>query len=509
MSTQSKRQLLGSILIDENTRIGDLSVNLRHFIRQTWVWMIVLLGTVSLYLAISGNIGAIAFFLCACATTISISTWAANGVGVPLLPTLALQHLIVYGVPILSKNEEAYAYPESYFNAAGAELLLFLLSMTTVWYAGIRLFPASRAFSYTLTMLRSGGYQLFNRIGLILILFTTVWQVLEVLGMLGPLFNALPEGSYSIANTIVSAASMCGFFIAALGIGSGELPAALRYLFWAAFCVQCIVAIASLLLSSASVYMASVAIGLFWSSGRFPWRFLLCTISILSFLNLGKAEMRERYWDEITGERKSFSVSDIPSIYAEWGDLSMKSFNKEKKQQGEKISQQTLVERVNNLSNLLYVIDAVEGRKVPLLNGETYEIIPALLIPRIFWPEKPRTPEGQILLNVHFGRQDRVSSLKTYIAWGLLPEAYGNFGAYFGSVFLGSVLGLGLAFLERATQNKALFSMEGFTLFSVFTGLAISYEMVASVLVTSLFQAVVTICVAMLPFVERTKTETP
>jgi ABC-type dipeptide/oligopeptide/nickel transport system permease subunit len=95
--------------------------------------------------------------------------------------------------------------------------------------------------------------------------------------------------------------------------------------------------------------------------------------------------------------------------------------------------------------------------------------------------------------------------MKTYIAWGLLPEAYGNFGPILGSLLVGLAIGICFGLVERKTENKPVFSLEGFLSFSFFLSIALSYEMVASVLITSIFQSIVTICFASLPFVESTK----
>ena len=155
------------------------------------------------------------------------------------------------------------------------------------------------------------------------------------------------------------------------------------------------------------------------------------------------------------------------------------------------------------------MINAVKAENIPILKGATYTVIPALFIPRILWPDKPRTHEGQVLLNVHFGRQDLISTYSTYVAWGLLPEAYGNFGPFAGAIILGAVLGLGFAWVECATARKLVISLEGFVAFSVFLNLANAFEMVSSVLVTSIFQSLVPIVVACAPFVRRMRTGRP
>jgi hypothetical protein len=255
-----------------------------------------------------------------------------------------------------------------------------------------------------------------------------------------------------------------------------------------------------------------------WSSGRLPWRFFLLVTAILAFLNAGKFEMRERYWFN-EDSPSNLSLADAPRTYLEWSEASINMLTGSnlqtpsalipRKQSEEESGGQRLISRINNLQNLLYVMDATTTLHISPLGGDTYTIIPKLLIPRILWPEKPRTHEGQVMLNVHFGRQDENASQRAYIAWGLLAEAYGNFGAFIGSVVLGAVLGFFCAWVENLTARKLVLSLEGFLSFSLFVGVANSFEMVASVLVTSVFQSFIPIFLACWPFVERQSSKRP
>jgi hypothetical protein len=286
-----------------------------------------------------------------------------------------------------------------------------------------------------------------------------------------------------------------------------------RTAFWLFLIANCLINASGFLLSATSLVLAAVVIGLFWSSGRIPWIFILTAASTVSILNMGKYEMRERYWENPDEEQvRPSGLSGLPTIYVEWTQASWdaftftgsestpKGFNQRdraiKKKQG-------LLDRLNNLQNILFVIDATNTGNIPTLNGQTYTLIPALLIPRILWPSKPRTHAGQVMLNVHFGRQDLQSTFTTYIAWGLPAEAYGNFGPFKGMIILGVVLGVFFAWAELFTARKPILSTEGFVSFVVFLGLANSFEMVASVMITSIFQSIVPVVAACAPFVRH------
>ena len=121
-------------------------------------------------------------------------------------------------------------------------------------------------------------------------------------------------------------------------------------------------------------------------------------------------------------------------------------------------------------------------------------MIPMLAIPRFLWPGKPRTHEAQVQFNLHFGRQkNEKETYQTYIAIGLLPEAVGNFGFFLGPVLIGTSLGFGTGWLERAALRKQVVSLEGMLIFAVTSHLALSFEMSAAVLVTATFQIVVAV----------------
>jgi hypothetical protein len=66
-----------------------------------------------------------------------------------------------------------------------------------------------------------------------------------------------------------------------------------------------------------------------------------------------------------------------------------------------------------------------------------------------------------------------------------------------------------IAWFENATVTKPVISLEGLLSLTVFTNLAVSYEMVSSVLITSLFQSLIIITLACLPFVERSVISPP
>jgi hypothetical protein len=499
--------------IDRYTQVAELAPGVRRLISQSMLPLIALTALLTGYLALTHSPGTFAFPLIATGACIVLSLWGQQGIGVPLLPMLAVQHLLTYALPILQENETILTYPESYLHQAGIVLLIFFIALGGGWRFGMQLFNPAPPVAHSLRIMAQEGSKGLQRIGYGLIWLTTIYYLLQSMKVTDTLFIMLPDGSDSIVNALISAACMCGLFVISLGIGAREINPRDAGIFWGLFAFDFLLTSSSLLLSASTTFVATVFIGLFWGSNRVPWLFISIMVLILSFLSLGKFEMRNRYWSPELDFIPAIPLSEIPARYSEWAFTSLDVLtavpDETAKSQRNLRKDNSILSRVNNLQNLLFVMDAFEEKKIEPLYGATYTLIPPLLIPRIFWPDKPRSHEGQVMLNVYFGRQDLTSTLKTYIAWGLLPEAVGNFGPYLGAVFLGIILGLFVAWVENRSVNLPIMSLEGFLVFTLFLNMAASFEMVASVLTTSIFQSLVPVGLACWPFVFRTAVTRP
>jgi hypothetical protein len=502
--------------LDRYTEIGELSIKVRSAVQRIMMPLTVLLVLESAYLAVMTRPGAAAFLLIAIGTCTALYVWCQSGIGLPLMPIMAIQSLFIYGLPVAASHENILTYPAQFVFQAGIEVLVFCVAMSIAWYLAMKMLHPSPPVSYAMNEFNREGVKGWGRLGFGMIVGTTGIEVLRGLGLMDAVFGMLPSGADILINTLLSVMSACGFLLISMIVGANEASTFERIVFWVLLVANSMIASMDFILASAAANLVTVAIGLFWSGGRMPWTYVTVSLVLLSFLNTGKSNMRARYWanDYVPATRVTFP--QLPAVYAEWIAVSYNAVleNNVGKQQGlagveEQKKNQTLLDRIDNLQNLLFVIDATETEHIPLLGGSTYALIPPLLVPRIFWPDKPRAHEGQIILNVHYGRQDLESTSTTYIAWGLLPEAYGNFGPIAGSSILGIFLGFLFALVENLTARKLVMSMEGFLCFSILMNLMNSFEMVASVLVTSTFQSMVIIILASTPFVRRTINKRP
>jgi hypothetical protein len=503
--------------LDRYTDIGALGAKTQYAIRKTIMPFSVVLAAETMLLFFQGRPGAAAFLLISLGTCIALKAWSTEALGLPLLPLMVVQSLVIYGVPIAASHEIILTYPASFVFDAGVEVLIFNLAMIMAWKLGMRMFRPASPMCYVLQDFSNAGVKGLSRLGFGMIAIATGYEVLQSLSLTDSINNALPSGASSILAALISVVSACGFFLVSMTVGGRGASFLGKAVFWGLLVVNGMISASEFLLYGVAANLITVAIGFFWSSGRVPWRYLIISMLSLSFLNTGKTTMRERYWgnDYEPGAQETFGR--LPTLYAEWIQVSYDAILEnqvtqvlspsESKSQGNK--NQTLLDRIDNLQNMLFVIDAIKTEHVTLLHGATYSLIPPLLVPRILWPDKPRSHEGQVMLNVHFGRQDLYSTFATYIAWGLLAEAYGNFGPVMGAIFIGTLLGFSFAWIENYTARKLFLSMEGFLSLSLLMNLMNSFEMVASVLVTAIFQSFVIVVAASAPFVRRTTSIRP
>ena len=91
--------------LDRYTRIGDLADSVHWLLRRSLLAAIVVLGCETALLYFAGSRGATAFALIALGTILVLGLWRARGIGLPVVPLIAIQNLIVYGLPIVIGHE--------------------------------------------------------------------------------------------------------------------------------------------------------------------------------------------------------------------------------------------------------------------------------------------------------------------------------------------------------------------------------------------------------------------
>jgi hypothetical protein len=315
-----------------------------------------------------------------------------------------------------------------------------------------------------------------------------LFVVLTVSGTIDRLLEFMPSGSYSIMRTLFATAGVLGVFFLGFSLGGKRLSLFSRIAFYILFALHLLALGTSILLSTIIPPLVAFAAGYTLGSGRLPIRFIIAVAVIVNVLHVGKYPMRERYWPQFGGSRVDLTPIEYPAYYRAWVGHGLDSMFEPKGFYGEE-DDDSIFTRASLIQMVLYA-QRRAPEHIPYLMGETIWIIPKLFIPRVIWSQKPRTHEGQVILNTRFGRQTYDQAQETYISWGMLAEFYANFG-YLGGLVLGLLLGLLMGKVTQASisvpTGTLRFLVSLVFLVKSFDATGVS----AAVWATSMFQALV------------------
>jgi len=429
--------------------------------------------------------------LVAAASLVPLFFWQASfRGGLPALPCFVAQQAAIYLMPMTQNNTTLSIFSLDILFRSAVVVAVFLVLLLPGWKLGGAMVRQGPSRWPLFSPNASGTRTLVLRASLLLLSVGIAYEILAKMGVLA----LFPQGAIPVLRATTGAASVMGAFGGAFIIASSRNFGAGHVLYWSLLSTLLVLMASNFLLSNVTILIISAGIGLSLGAGRVPLIFLCCMGGALAFLNIGKFDMRGKYWRD---DAPRIGLTDVPRIYEEWAEATFaKMTNRETNEAGlagvQEDEGQSLLERMNNLFNLAFVIQAQESVGIEPLWGETYALIPPLFVPRILWPDKPWTQAGQKRLNVYFGRQQSEEDTeKVSIAWGFLPEAVGNFGPIGGAIFLGPVIGLLLGMLEAWSAGKRLLSIEGLVCTGVLLQILLSFEMVASVFMTATFQMLV------------------
>jgi hypothetical protein len=190
-------------------------------------------------------------------------------------------------------------------------------------------------------------------------------------------------------------------------------------------------------------------------------------------------------------------LTGIPAFYSEWIGYGLNPETSDDSPERRRHASK-LLERTSLFHILCLCVDNTPARQ-PYLEGLTYSYVPGQFIPAFFWKQKPRAHVATNYLSVYYGLQDEDATIKTTIAFGMLAEAYANFG-FFGMAALGAVFGFVLKKLGDWATYSPILSYPGLLLV-VLMAWSFQAELTMAAWLSSLYQA----CVAVLgvPFVMR------
>lgn len=383
----------------------------------------------------------IAYLVVVAAAVLPSALWIRMGsLGIPIFPIVALVYIPYFARPALTDSALVLNYSEWEILRSALTIALFLLAATVTWrlmagkaYSQHRIAPdevdASREVQLALA-------------GLLVGLIFHIAVISGLLAWVGSFFGLVR----TVAVTFVTVALFIIGITRAQGILRGKAWG--MVIFGVALLI--ILSWSSLFLVGGVVYILAMLFGYVFVTKRVPWLLVGVALVAITVLHAGKAEMREKYWETGTNYGGVTSVMQLPGLAAEWvaNGISAIATNS---------VEQSAIERTALLQMVLRAQRETPDR-IDYLNGETYALLPAILVPRFIESDKPASQVGMDLLNRRYGLLEVEEESITAIGWGLVAEAYANYG-YLGVVAMALLFGAFCGRLESWSKTAAIISL--------------------------------------------------
>jgi len=433
----------------------------------------------------------VAYLLVVLASVLPAYLWVQQGrPGVPVLPAMAALCVLYYAIPIVRGREDLIEYSQGEIFLAAATVALFLALATIVSQAvlrsirtggQLRLGPVSGSQMRIVVYLGLAVGTLFlggNRAGLL-------WWLGPFVG----LFRSIALTSLVVACYLLGVARGRGFLrgkdwvLAAGGMGLAILIS------WS-----------SLFLVGGLTFLLAAAVGYVTTRGRIPWLLAGVALVVVSILHAGKEEMRNRYWQVGTNASTGTGILNLPGLAREWFAVGLEVYSSPSESR-------SALDRASLLQILLKV-ERLTPESIDYLRGGTYALLPEVLLPRFLDPTKPKSQAGMDLLNIRYGILSIEGAEKTAVGWGLIAEAYANFG-YGGVAAIAILVGLASGVVTRWSARGSAISLPTLVAVAVMISLVNLEQDLVSV-VTSLLQSLVAVFVfvLVLRFIPRQRVDT-
>ena len=402
--------------------------------------------------------------------------------GLPIFPLAALSYLWSYAFPLINGHPAIAEYSGDQILGACAVVSCHIAVAFLVWLRWARLEPTNFKAYRGLDV--RGGFNFFTTVIFLGVLFNISYVML---------ISNMAVGVFPIVRAFIGGLCSLGIFIIGYRFGGRTLSYGQK--------LMSFLLIGSYLVSlTLGIYLVEVLIalllftaGYFLASGKIPFLLFFGGVLLAGFLHLGKAEMREESW----ASDSQRTARSIFSFYQKWTDYSWRQFTGKSDDSNE---QESFLYRSSTIQMLLKVM-SISPRTEPYLGGATYEIIPQVLGPRIFNKNKIRTQEGNHILSVYYGLKTYEQTFITSVGWGLLPEAYANYG-FWGGIGLAILLGALYGVVTRWSMGYPLLSFR--VLFSlILLRLSFQTEYTMGTFVSVLFQNTVVLLIVAGLFMKR------
>jgi len=393
--------------------------------------------------------------------------------GLPIVPVFTLGFFPSYILPIQTNSKVLTGY-EPGLQCKALLLASALTAIVTLIWQQLCNDPKSRIPQVRLLDLERSTW--------LLVTFMLLGLLFQITG---EFFIRFSGGVFSLIRGYTGNGAMLALFVFSFQLGQGRLGPVLRWMLFVVVGMQIVVDAASFILASTLVKLGVIGAGYTLGSQKIPWKSGIAAVLMLSVLHAGKADMRQKYWVEGAQGVSQFGISDYPQIFFEWvsgGWKVLKSGISAETQ--EEIA--SAGDRNAMVAVFLRVLDETPAVK-PFLNGETYQSIPGLLIPRVFNKEKGIAHIGNWILGYYYEFLTLDMLGKTSIGFDLMIEAFANYGTL-GVLGLAVVLGLLYGWIGRISIGVPLLSFRFLLAVVVLSG-TLSSNNTAGVFVTTLWQS--------------------
>ncbi|MBS0209205.1 MAG: hypothetical protein JSS27_09645 [Planctomycetes bacterium] len=326
------------------------------------------------------------------------------------------------------------------------------------------------------------------------------WCVFTILWTLGMVQEFLTQSYRNPAFVAAFGAGTIAVWTLARQFGANKLRSGEKLVFVLIFGVGMIFLASIVMLVQPMTFCVVGIIAFMMGRGKIPWLMLATVLVVAAFLNLGKGPARDKIW--VGGSAPYMTPEMVIQSYETW---IAESFNVIVTGRAQEREERSIFSRANLITLLSRVMNVVPGRK-PYMYGETYGYIPEMLVPRVFWKNKPQVHAANNLISLNCGLSSRANLRSTTVGVGLLAEAWVNFG-WAGIIGLAVIIGGAMRFMARALAAAAPTMMHGL-ISVVWVAYSFQVEQVTSAWFSSFSQAVLVMIIMLYPF-SRPVRDTP
>jgi hypothetical protein len=326
----------------------------------------------------------------------------------PVFEVFMLTGVNTYAIPLLTGHSQLSQYTDDTITTAGLAVLFFQVVANLVY--AITTAPPKRSLAWTQEVV-SRHITDYLAYGMAV---TTVYTVVS------EFTDLIPRELNSVLRAACFGIGIICTFIQARMWGEGTLPHHRKGVFIFQLFLQVFFSWAALFLIGGLSILVLALLGYTSGGRKIPVLAIALVLPVVGILHSGKSVMRDKYWE---GGAPRPTITELPSFFQEWIGHGL-----EPPAEGTTLREAPKVLDRTSLFHIFCLVVSRTPDPLPYLEGETYGFVPGQFVPSVFWDAKPPAHIATNTLSVYYGLQVMEATVKTTIAFGLLTEAYANFG---------------------------------------------------------------------------------